>query len=70
LKTYASLKTQSEQKQSPNYYQTKNFNPMNLLYSTSTRIDMFIAVVLMIAGLWLFLDDLNDKIKEKKNAED
>jgi hypothetical protein len=28
------------------------------------------AVVLMIAGLWLFLDDLNDKIKEKKNAED
>jgi hypothetical protein len=43
---------------------------MNLLYSTSTRIDMFMAVVLMIAGLWLFLDDLNDKIKEKKNAED
>jgi hypothetical protein len=28
------------------------------------------AVVLMIAGLWLFLDDLNDKIKEKKNGED
>jgi hypothetical protein len=28
------------------------------------------AVVLMIAGLWLFLDILNDKIKEKKNAED
>jgi hypothetical protein len=28
------------------------------------------AVVLMIAGLWLFLDVLNDKIKEKKNAED
>ncbi len=43
---------------------------MNLLYSTSTRIDMFMAVVLMIAGLWLFLDVLNDKIKEKKNAED
>lgn len=43
---------------------------MNLLYSTSTRIDMFMAVVLMIAGLWLFLDILNDKIKEKKNAED
>jgi hypothetical protein len=43
---------------------------MNLLYSTSTRIDMFMAVVLMIAGLWLFLDDLNDKIKEKKNGED
>jgi hypothetical protein len=31
---------------------------------------MFMAVVLMIAGLWLFLDVLNDKIKEKKNAED
>jgi hypothetical protein len=70
LKTYASLKTQSEQKQSPNYYQTKNFNPMNLLYSTSTRIDMFMAVVLLIAGMWLFLDVLNDNLKNKKNAQD
>ena len=43
---------------------------MNLLYSTSTRIDMFMAVVLMIAGLWLFLDVLNDNLKNKKNAKD
>jgi hypothetical protein len=28
------------------------------------------AVVLMIAGLWLFLDVLNDNLKNKKNAED
>jgi hypothetical protein len=43
---------------------------MNLLYSTSTRIDMFMAVVLLIAGMWLFLDVLNDNLKNKKNAQD
>lgn len=43
---------------------------MSLLYSTSTRIDIFMAVVLMIAGLWLFIDVLNDNLKNKKNAED
>jgi hypothetical protein len=43
---------------------------MNLLYSTSTRIDMFMAVVLLIAGMWLFIDVLNDNLKNKKNAED
>jgi hypothetical protein len=43
---------------------------MNLLYSTSTRIDMFMAVVLLIAGMWLFIDVLNDNLKKKNNAQD
>lgn len=42
---------------------------MNLLYSTSTRIDIFMAVVLVIAGLWLFIDVLNDNLKSKNNAK-
>jgi hypothetical protein len=28
------------------------------------------AVVLLIAGMWLFLDVLNDNLKNKKNAQD
>jgi hypothetical protein len=28
------------------------------------------AVVLLIAGMWLFIDVLNDNLKNKKNAED
>jgi hypothetical protein len=28
------------------------------------------AVVLLIAGMWLFIDVLNDNLKKKNNAQD
>jgi hypothetical protein len=42
---------------------------MSLLYSTSYRVDIALAVVLIVAGLWLFLDVLNDNLKNKNNAK-